>query len=187
MGSGDLRSYFRKVANATELTIPKLNEMASEQVELAGVPFISFIANKGRAATRRTIRLSCAVMCVTGSAPSGRNTIAFGWAIFSASRAPPRRLPSTDNAGSCARAPNFPTLHRQLQANWPEFLPGFVRRRGMSRATQVILGVFGARAHRQDTAGAAAGRVLPRRCAARRGLYDQPDRRGAGRFPASMR
>jgi hypothetical protein len=40
-------SYFRKVNNATELTIPKLNEMASEQVELAGVPFISFIANKG--------------------------------------------------------------------------------------------------------------------------------------------
>jgi hypothetical protein len=40
-------SYFKKVANAVELTVPKLNEMACEQVELAGVPFLSFIANKG--------------------------------------------------------------------------------------------------------------------------------------------
>jgi hypothetical protein len=40
-------TYFRKVNNAVELTIPKLNEMASEQVELASVPFVSFIANKG--------------------------------------------------------------------------------------------------------------------------------------------
>jgi hypothetical protein len=40
-------SYFHKVKNATELTVPKLNEMASEQVELAAVPFLSFIANKG--------------------------------------------------------------------------------------------------------------------------------------------
>jgi hypothetical protein len=40
-------SYFKKVNNATALSVPKLNEMASEQVELAGVPFLSFIANKG--------------------------------------------------------------------------------------------------------------------------------------------
>jgi hypothetical protein len=40
-------SYFHKVKNAVELTIPKLNEMASEQVELAGVPFLTFVANKG--------------------------------------------------------------------------------------------------------------------------------------------
>jgi hypothetical protein len=40
-------AYFRKVKNAVELTIPKLNEMACEQVELASVPFVSFIANKG--------------------------------------------------------------------------------------------------------------------------------------------
>jgi len=37
------------VRNAVELTIPKLNEMACEQVELAAVPFLSFIANKGPA------------------------------------------------------------------------------------------------------------------------------------------
>jgi hypothetical protein len=39
--------YFRKLQDATELSIPKLNEMAFEQVELASVPFIKFIANKG--------------------------------------------------------------------------------------------------------------------------------------------
>ena len=39
-------SYFTKVKEATEVTIPKLNEMAFEQVELAAVPFVSFVANK---------------------------------------------------------------------------------------------------------------------------------------------
>jgi hypothetical protein len=40
-------TYFKKVGNAVEITVPKLNEMAAEQVELAGVPFLSFIGNKG--------------------------------------------------------------------------------------------------------------------------------------------
>jgi len=40
-------AYFRRVKNAVEITIPKLNEMACEQVELASVPFVSFIGNKG--------------------------------------------------------------------------------------------------------------------------------------------
>jgi hypothetical protein len=39
-------SYFRKVKDAIEIAIPKLNEMAFEQVELAAVPFLSFVANK---------------------------------------------------------------------------------------------------------------------------------------------
>jgi hypothetical protein len=39
-------NYFKKVKDAVELTIPKLNEMAAEQVELASVPFVTFIANK---------------------------------------------------------------------------------------------------------------------------------------------
>ncbi len=39
-------SYFNKFKNAVEIAIPKLNEMASEQVELASVPYLSFIANK---------------------------------------------------------------------------------------------------------------------------------------------
>jgi len=40
-------SYFKRFKDAIEITIPKLNEMAYEQVELASVPFLSFVANKG--------------------------------------------------------------------------------------------------------------------------------------------
>jgi hypothetical protein len=40
-------SYFQRIKDATELSIPKLNEMAFEQVELASVPFLKFIDNKG--------------------------------------------------------------------------------------------------------------------------------------------
>jgi len=39
-------SYFKQVKDAIELVIPKLNEMATEQVELASVPYVTFIANK---------------------------------------------------------------------------------------------------------------------------------------------
>lgn len=39
-------SYFHRIEDATALTIPKLNEIAYEQVEVAAVPFIKFIANK---------------------------------------------------------------------------------------------------------------------------------------------
>ena len=39
-------SYFKRVPDAVEVTIPKLVEMATEQVELASVPFATFIANK---------------------------------------------------------------------------------------------------------------------------------------------
>jgi hypothetical protein len=39
-------SYFKRIKDAVEITIPKLNEMACEQVELASVPFLTFIANK---------------------------------------------------------------------------------------------------------------------------------------------
>src|SRR5215216_3946988 len=41
-------SYFHRIKGATEITIPKLNEMAYEQVELASVPFLKFVANKGQ-------------------------------------------------------------------------------------------------------------------------------------------
>lgn len=40
-------SYFKQIKGAEEITIPKLNEMACEQVEVAGVPYVSFVANKG--------------------------------------------------------------------------------------------------------------------------------------------
>jgi hypothetical protein len=39
-------SYFKKIQGAVEISIPKLNEMATEQVELASVPYLTFIANK---------------------------------------------------------------------------------------------------------------------------------------------
>jgi hypothetical protein len=40
------RNYFKGSASAVEINIPKLNEMAYEQVELSGVPFSDFIANR---------------------------------------------------------------------------------------------------------------------------------------------
>jgi hypothetical protein len=40
-------SYFHKIKDAVEISIPHLNEMACEQVELASVPFLTFVANKG--------------------------------------------------------------------------------------------------------------------------------------------
>ena len=39
-------SYFKQIKGASEISIPKLNEMACEQVEVASQPFVSFIANK---------------------------------------------------------------------------------------------------------------------------------------------
>ena len=39
-------SYFKQVPAAVEITIPKLVEMATEQVDVASVPFATFIANK---------------------------------------------------------------------------------------------------------------------------------------------
>ena len=39
-------AYFKKIKDAVEISIPKLNEMATEQVELASVPFVTFVANK---------------------------------------------------------------------------------------------------------------------------------------------
>jgi hypothetical protein len=39
-------SYFKRLPDAVEITVPKLVEMAAEQVELASVPFATFTANK---------------------------------------------------------------------------------------------------------------------------------------------
>jgi len=47
-------SYFKQVRSAGEITIPKLNELAYERVEVAGVKFTDFVDNKtaeGEAAT----------------------------------------------------------------------------------------------------------------------------------------
>lgn len=40
-------SYFGKADGAVEISVSKLNETAFEQVELAAVPFLSFVSNKG--------------------------------------------------------------------------------------------------------------------------------------------
>jgi hypothetical protein len=40
------KTYFKKIKDAQEIAIPKLNEMACEQVELAGVPYVSFVDSK---------------------------------------------------------------------------------------------------------------------------------------------
>ena len=39
-------SYFKQAKGAVDVNIPKLNEMAFEQVELSGVPFSTFVKNK---------------------------------------------------------------------------------------------------------------------------------------------
>jgi hypothetical protein len=39
-------SYFNRIKDAVEIKVPKLSEMACEQVELASVPFASFIADR---------------------------------------------------------------------------------------------------------------------------------------------
>lgn len=38
--------YFKKIKGAAELAIPHLNELANEQIELASLPFGTFIANR---------------------------------------------------------------------------------------------------------------------------------------------
>jgi hypothetical protein len=40
------RKYFEKVETAGEITIPKLNELSYEQVEIAGTSFSTFVANR---------------------------------------------------------------------------------------------------------------------------------------------
>ena len=40
--------YFKKLKNGVEMTIPKLHEMAYEQVDIAGIPYSDFVANKPR-------------------------------------------------------------------------------------------------------------------------------------------
>jgi MinD-like ATPase involved in chromosome partitioning or flagellar assembly len=40
------RKYFERVKPLGEIVIPKLDEIAYEQVEIAGVPFSTFVANK---------------------------------------------------------------------------------------------------------------------------------------------
>ena len=71
------KTYFNRIKDAVEITIPKLNEMATEQVDLASVPYRHLHRQQeaGRRGRRR-IRSCCAAMCGTGSAMSGPSTTA---------------------------------------------------------------------------------------------------------------
>jgi hypothetical protein len=42
-------TYFQQINGAAEIVIPKLTELATEQVDLASVPYLSFVANKNQA------------------------------------------------------------------------------------------------------------------------------------------
>ena len=55
--------YFQTLNDAVELTIPKLNEMACEQVDLASVSYLSFIANKKPDGRVRRLFLRAARLC----------------------------------------------------------------------------------------------------------------------------
>ncbi len=43
---GTYGNYFSKIEGAREIVVPRLNELACEQVELASIPFASFVANR---------------------------------------------------------------------------------------------------------------------------------------------
>ena len=60
---GTYDSYFKKIKDAVDITIPKLNEMAYEQVELASVPFVTFIANKGPQGEAADLFVRAARLC----------------------------------------------------------------------------------------------------------------------------
>lgn len=50
------QSFFNHVKDAVEITIPRLNEMATEQVELAAVPYVRFIADNRPASSSFVLR-----------------------------------------------------------------------------------------------------------------------------------
>jgi len=76
VGPGDLQFLFHRIKDATELTIPKLNEMAYEQVEVSSVPFLKFVANKGKDDEAANYSFVLAAMSGTGSPMSGANSTA---------------------------------------------------------------------------------------------------------------
>lgn len=59
------RTYFNQVKSATELTIPRLNDLAYEQVDLAGVPFSSFVNDRANSFVLRGYVRSWMERCFT--------------------------------------------------------------------------------------------------------------------------
>ena len=74
MGPATYNSYFHRIKDAVDLTIPKLNEMAYEQVEVSSVPFLKFVANKGPRDDAANYSSCCAVMSGIGWPTSGAST-----------------------------------------------------------------------------------------------------------------
>jgi hypothetical protein len=62
VGPATYNSYFHRIKDATELTIPKLDEMAYEQVEVSSVPFLDSSPTRARRTKPRTI-LRAARLC----------------------------------------------------------------------------------------------------------------------------
>ena len=56
-------SYFNQIKNAQEITIPKLNEMASEQVDVATPFYVPFVANKNAKGEARRLFVRAARLC----------------------------------------------------------------------------------------------------------------------------
>ena len=72
------RKYFERVKPLGEIVIPKLDEIAYEQVEIAGVPFSTFVANKTANGDPPTPPSCCAATCAPGKARSPRNSSVCG-------------------------------------------------------------------------------------------------------------
>jgi hypothetical protein len=75
------KSYFKRIKDTEEITIPKLNEMSCEQVEVAGVPYVSFVANRN--AKGETANWCCVVMSAIGWGKSGTNSTGSSYSTWS--------------------------------------------------------------------------------------------------------
>ena len=90
-------SYFHRIKDATEITIPKLNEMAFEQVEVSSVPFLKFVANKGRATSRELLLRAARLR-----APLARQRLGRVRPHQANARSRPRKRPRRGPAGAIA-------------------------------------------------------------------------------------
>ena len=80
-----------------EITVPKLNEVATEQVELASVPYLSFIANKQQSgeAAAYSFALRGYVRHWLGSVWAEYDRIALTDLVASRARAEPVKVQAT--------------------------------------------------------------------------------------------
>ena len=161
-------SYFHRIKDATELTIPKLNEMAYEQVEVSSVPFLKFVANKGinDEAANYSFVLRGYV----------RHWLANVWSEFD-------RIRLTDIVGSKPGGPQ----QRKIVAE-----PGRIRLDWAVSSPDIAVDARDAPLHhllappagRQDAAGAAVERIFAAQERQRHGLRRQSEGTVAARLSA---